>query len=459
MIHSIFILNSNGEVIIEKHYRGNSARTESTPFWTQTTKSSRGIPIDIAPVIPTTNGALIHLQRDNLFFLASLLSDTPPHFVAEFLAFLADIFVDYFGELNEHAIKDNFVTVYELLDQILDSGFPLTVEPNTLKELIVPPSMINRVFDSFAPDTIKMSTAVAPTLGPSHIPWRRSGVKYAHNEIFIDVIETLHATFSAARNQLSHLLVSGVVKVNCKLSGTPNVSMHLRCNAPFDDVAFHQCVRSSTFRDTSTVSYIPPDGLFTLLEYKIRETNGVSLPVEVQARIDLDRENSTGSVSITLVPRFHPQAPVQSAPTTAAQAGTLMLAHVMSAAGGKAIGLGGEQEHIMDSVVVRIPFGVGVSGASLSANYGTVQFESTTGMCIWNAGAVPKGKTPSLVGQISLVEGARVPKPQVLVAFRIPSFAASGASVDSLELVPGEKYQYYKGLRCITKAGVYEVRT
>lgn len=459
MIHSIFILNGTGEVIIEKHYRGNSTRTEPTPFWTQTAKSTRGTPVDIPPFIPTANGTLIHLQRDNLFFLASLLSDTPPHFVTHFLATLADIFVDYFGELNEHAIKDNFITVYELLDQILDSGFPLTAEPNTLKELIVPPSMINRVLDSLAPDTIKMSTAVTPTLAPSHVPWRRSGVKYAHNEIFIDVVETLYATFSAARNHLSHLLVSGAVKVNCKLSGTPDVSMHLRSNAPFDDVAFHHCARYGSFRDTNTISYIPPDGPFTLLEYKIRETNGVSLPVEVQARVNFDLENSSGSVSITLVPRFHPQAPTQTAPTTAAQAGSLMLAHVMSAAGGKTMGLGAEPEHIMDNVVVRIPFGVGVDGSSLSANYGTVQFESATGMCTWNVGAVPKGKTPSLMGQISLVKDARVPNPQILVAFRIPSYAASGTSVDSLELMPGERYQYYKGLRCITKAGIYEVRT
>lgn len=457
MIHSVFILNSTGEVIIEKHYRGNSSRTESTPFWTQTSKTSRGTPVDVPPFLPTTKGTLIHLQRDNLFFLASLLSDTQPHFVTQFLQSLSDIFIDYFGELNEHAIKDNFITVYELLDQILDSGFPLTVEPNTLKELITPPSMINRVFDTLAPDTIKKSTAITPTLAPSTVPWRRSGVKYTQNEIFVDVIETLHATFSSHRNHLSNLLVSGIVNVNSRLSGTPDISLHMRSNAPFDDVAFHHCVRSSRFFETNTVTFIPPDGQFTLVEYKIREMNGISLPVEVQAKVEFDRENLSGSVSITLVPRFHSQVNTQSAPTTAAQAGSLMLAHVMSAAGAK--GLTNESANVMDSVVVRVPFGAEVCGTSLSANYGTVQFESSTGMCTWTVGGVPKGKTPAMVGQISLVKEAQVSNPQVLVAFRIPGFAASGVSVDSLELMPSERYQYYKGLRCITKAGLYEIRT
>lgn len=459
MIHSIFIINNTGEVIIEKHYRGNITRAESTPFWTQTTKSTRGTPIDIPPFLPTTKGTLIHLQRDNLFFLASLLSDTPPHFVTQFLTSLADIFVDYFGELNEHAIKDNFITVYELLDQILDSGYPLTVEPNTLKELITPPSMINRVFDSLAPDTIKKSTTVNPTIAPSHVPWRRSGIKYTQNEIFVDVVETLHATFSSNRNHLAHVLVSGAVLINSRLSGTPDISLHLSSNAPLDDVAFHHCSRHANFHDTNTLTFIPPDGPFNLLEYKVRETNGVSLPVEVQARVEFDHDNLTGSVSVTLVPRFVPRSNPASAPTTAAQAGSMMLAHVMSAAGGKTMGLNAEGDSIMDSTVVRIPFGIGVSGASLSANYGTVQFESATRMCTWTIGAVPKGKTPTMVGQVTLEKNARVANPQVLVAFRIPGFASTGATVDSLELLPGEKYQYYKGLRCITKAGLYEVRT
>ncbi|KAI4304249.1 hypothetical protein MLD38_039790 [Melastoma candidum] len=42
---------------------------------------------------------------------------------------VADILSDYLGKLNEDVVKDNFVIVYQLLDEMIDNGFPLTTEP------------------------------------------------------------------------------------------------------------------------------------------------------------------------------------------------------------------------------------------------------------------------------------------------------------------------------------------
>lgn len=459
MIHSIFILNSTGEVIIEKHYRGNTSRTESGAFWNQTAKSARGVPTDVPPFLPTPKGALIHLHRNGLFFLASVLTDTQPLFVTQFLESLADIFVDYFGELNEHAIKDNFITVYELLDEMLDNGFPLTVEPNTLKELITPPSMINRMFESLGADSGK---TVNMSLASPNAPWRRANVKYAQNEIFVDVIETINATYSATRRNQSHLVIAGVVKVNCRLSGNPDLAMRVRANAPFNDVALHHCVRLARYEESGQLAFVPPDGPFTLMTYKIRDTSSLSLPIDVQSKITFDHDASSGAVSISLVPRFASAVapPVSSSSSSSAPSGSMILSQVMNAAGGKAIRLG-EPESVMDSVSVRIPFGRFVTGSSLSANYGTVQFESSTGTCTWDVGAVPRGKTPALVGQVTLQDGSAsvAANPPILVSFRIPGFSSSGVIVESLDLLPPERYKYYKGLRCITKAGLYEVRT
>ena len=55
--------------------------------------------------------------------------------VTEFLHRIKDVFSDYFGSCTVHTIKDNFVVVYELLDEVLDAGFPLVTEPNVLKVL------------------------------------------------------------------------------------------------------------------------------------------------------------------------------------------------------------------------------------------------------------------------------------------------------------------------------------
>lgn len=43
---------------------------------------------------------------------------------------------------------DNVVTVYELLEEMLDNGFPLATESNVLKEMIKPPTMLRSVVNT-----------------------------------------------------------------------------------------------------------------------------------------------------------------------------------------------------------------------------------------------------------------------------------------------------------------------
>lgn len=51
-----------------------------------------------------------------------------------FLNKLVNVFKDYFGELEEESIRDNFVVVYELLDETMDFGYPQTCESKILRE-------------------------------------------------------------------------------------------------------------------------------------------------------------------------------------------------------------------------------------------------------------------------------------------------------------------------------------
>ncbi len=55
---------------------------------------------------------------------------------------------DYFGVCTEAAIKDNVVVVYEVLEEMLDNGFPLATESNILKELIKPPTILRTVVNT-----------------------------------------------------------------------------------------------------------------------------------------------------------------------------------------------------------------------------------------------------------------------------------------------------------------------
>ena len=49
----------------------------------------------------------------------------------------------------------------------------------------------------------------------------------------------------------------------CYILGNPNKGIDL------EDVKFHQCVRLSRFENDRTISFIPPDGEFELMSYRL----------------------------------------------------------------------------------------------------------------------------------------------------------------------------------------------
>lgn len=46
------------------------------------------------------------------------------------------MFSEYFKELEEESIRDNFVIIYELLDELMDFGFPQTTDSKILQECV-----------------------------------------------------------------------------------------------------------------------------------------------------------------------------------------------------------------------------------------------------------------------------------------------------------------------------------
>ncbi len=48
--------------------------------------------------------------------------------------FSLKVFTDYFRELEEESIRDNFVLIYELLDELMDFGYPQSTETKILQE-------------------------------------------------------------------------------------------------------------------------------------------------------------------------------------------------------------------------------------------------------------------------------------------------------------------------------------
>jgi AP-3 complex subunit mu len=93
--------------------------------------------------------------------------------------------------VSEESIKENFITVYQLMDEMMDNGIPMTTEPNALKTMIVPPTILGRVATSMGVSEKSNVASDLPEGMLTSIWWRKKGVKYTNNEIYLDIVEEI----------------------------------------------------------------------------------------------------------------------------------------------------------------------------------------------------------------------------------------------------------------------------
>lgn len=123
---------------------------------------------------------------------------------------------------------------------------------------------------------------MVPTAASNIVSWRPEGIKHIKNEIFLDVIEKLNILVSANGTVLSSEII-GRVHMRSFLSGMPELKLGLNDKDLFEkqgktsrgklidmeDIKFHQCVRLNKFESERCISFIPPDGEFDLMTYRV----------------------------------------------------------------------------------------------------------------------------------------------------------------------------------------------
>ncbi|XP_076019516.1 AP-3 complex subunit mu-1-like [Genypterus blacodes] len=418
MIHSLFLINHSCVIVLEKHWKGVISRSVCEYFFEA--KDKAGDPENVPPVLQTPHHYLISIYRSKLFFLSVTQSDVPPLFVIEFLHRVVEMFQDYFGQCSESVIKDNMVVVYELLDEMLDNGFPLATEFNVLKEMIKPPTLLRSVVN-----TLTGSSNVADLSSTSElstIPWRRPGVKYTNNEAYFDIIEEIDAIVDKSGATI-FAEVRGVIEASVRFSGMPDLTLCFMNPHLLDDVSFHPCVRFKRWESERIISFIPPDGNFTLMTYLISAQNHVAVPVYVMQNISFLETGSCGRLDLTVGPK-----------------------QTM----GKTV----------EGLMITIPMPKAVHSANLTASQGSYTYEPATKVVCWNIGTLNPQKLPNLQGSLSMQAGAPRPEenPSLNISFKLQHLTISGLKVSRLDM-HGEKYRPFKGVKYVTKAGIFQMRT
>lgn len=75
---------------------------------------------------------------------------------------------------------------------MIDNGFPLTTEPNILREMIAPPNMVSKVLSVVTGNSSNVNETL-PGATASCVPWRTTDRKYTNNEVYVDLVEEMDA--------------------------------------------------------------------------------------------------------------------------------------------------------------------------------------------------------------------------------------------------------------------------
>lgn len=375
---------------------------------------------NVPAVIQTPYRTIVDIYRNDLLFVAIVAQDcaTDPLFIIEFLHRIADVVQNYFSDCNESLMKEQLVTVYELLDEMLDAGYPFATELNVLKELIKPPNLLRTIANSITGHT-NVSESL-PTNQISNVPWRKSGIRYTNNEAYFDVIEDLDAILDK-NGAIVTAEINGVIDCNVKLSGMPDLNLTFVNSRLFDDVSFHPCVRHKRWESGRNLSFVPPDGTFRLMTYHIRTQNLVNIPLFIKQHISF-KDVQLGRLELQVGPKR------------------------MS---GK----------LLENVSLEITMPKNVISMSLTQSQGKYSYDTTTRHFVWEVGKI-EGKTASIKGSLALNTSIPAPdmRPAILVKFVMNQASLSEVRVNRLDMF-GEKYKPFKGVKYISRAGVFQMRT
>lgn len=411
-------MQQSRDVIMEKHWQKIVPKSDLEYLTSALLKASdvRNVP----PVIQTPYRSIVNVFRNDLLLVAIVNQDCDfdPLFVIEFLHRIVDIVQNYFGDCNENLIKEQLVTVYELLDEMLDAGYPFATELNVLKELIKPPNLLRTIANSVTGRT--NIGEQMPTNQISNVPWRKLGIKYTNNEAYFDVIEELDAILDK-NGAIVTAEINGKIESNVKLSGMPDLNLTFVNSRIFDDVSFHPCVRHRRWESERNLSFVPPDGCFRLMTYHIRTQNLVNIPLFIKQSI-IFKNVQHGKLDLQIGPKR----------------------------------ISGK---VLENVSLEITMPKNVNNVSLNQSQGKYSYDASSKLFIWDVGKL-EGKTASIKGSLTLNAGMVAPdvRPTIIVKFTLNQASLSDVRVNRLDMF-GEKYKPFKGVKYISQAGAFQMRT
>lgn len=422
---ALFVVDGKGRVLISRSFRNDLPDGILLEF------KARVLSVDdessVCPLIRVEDEGytLCHIKHNNIYLVAVALRDSNAAMLVAFLYKLVQVFREYFKRVDDESIRDNFVIIYELLDEMMDFGFPQMSESRILKDFIT---------QDFHVSDLPYAASAATDV----VSWRPEGIHHTSNEVFMDVIETLNVTVSSAGSVLRSEIV-GQILCRTALTGMPELTLGLnemfnesfrgerqqrgREQGEIEDIKFHQCVRLGRFEQDKTISFIPPDGKFDLMTYRV--SSNVRPPVWADCIIEQRASRLEFVVKV--------RTQLKSRLTA-------------------------------KNVVIKVPVLPDVTAPKYQCPKGKIKYNPEDDTVDWtikdfkaNAEYSASGefRLPSIGDAKQRDEATRRP---LVLHFELPYFAVSGLQVKYLKVFEKSGYQALPWVRYITKSGDYQIR-
>lgn len=387
----------------------------------------------------------IHVKRNGLLFACSTARNVSSVTIIELLSNIARVFKDYCGTLSEEAIRKNFILLYELLDEMVDFGYPQITRTLNLKScvyneaIIVDP--IGNTSRTVNPKTASASAVHKPVISAVNANGRKTeSSAMQKNEIFVDILERLNVLFSA-NGYVLNSTIDGCIQMKSYLAGSPQLRLALTQDLAIgkenrqygkptvDDINFNEIVNLTEFESSRMLSFIPPDGEFVLLNYRV--TGDFSTPFRIIPSIE---EVDPKKLEITVMVR----ADMPS-------------------------------NHFGANVAIEIPLPkcTAVASCNVLASPGSgatnAEFSRNDGKILWTLKKIPGGTEQTLKVKVTLSQTCttqiRREIGPINMNFEIPMFNVSDMQVRNLRIVDDHAgYTPYRWVRYVTQSSSYVCR-
>ena len=300
-ISQLFILSRRGDSIIYRDFRrdikkSNDIFFRNVNFYTEE---------EIAPPLFNVDGInFIYVKTEDLYIAISTLDNASPNYYLEVLDRLMKVIKDHIGDLTEETIRKNFVLIYEIIDEMIDFGYPQLSDTEQVKQFVftepvVELKNINTIKEIFNKNTKSNESAKKSITVTNDAK--------SKNEIFVDIIEKVTCLFSRNGTILSSG-IDGCIKMKSYLKNSPELRIVFSDEIIFGKSSygggrmelagynFCQGVRPKDFESQRTLYIIPPEGEFILMNYRIN--NEFAPPFRLYTIVE-ESDYKAGNIKIT----------------------------------------------------------------------------------------------------------------------------------------------------------------